>query len=174
MHAHYNYRVAALKLQALHPSDREWILSQLASAKRKVLEDLLEELTSLGLIVSTKSTSEFSYFPVAKLELNRETFAFINQTDVKLVWSSMAALPQRIQAMVLHAAQWSWSAQIWNKFESHERSSLSVLISELADIKPAVMHCVLDIFAVSLQAGLVSELGAYTHDQMSAPPKLEV
>lgn len=151
MNENQNFRMAALKLHALHPKDRAWLLAHFEPSQQGILGTLIRELDDLGFVSTENVSNHLANYPVGHFQLDANIVAEINQARPEVVMKSLNALPERLMAMVLHAARWQWSSSIWLQLEQHERQRLLRQITQFGEIKAPVFIALIESFAEMLK-----------------------
>jgi hypothetical protein len=153
-----NYRIAALKLHALHPDDRKWILSHFESAQQEKLRVLIEELEELDLApIKTLQESDISY-PIGNFQLAPSLVAEINQMGSEKIMRHLNSLPEILKAMVLHAWRWRWSSAVWLMFDLQQRQRLLRYAHQFDSVKPSVFTALVESFADEIKKSADSGL----------------
>lgn len=100
-------RQLAIRLYALHPEDRQWLLSQLPSAAREHLSSLLEELTDLGFAPEslTNTPDEIGGSPVPASDEYRD---LLDQACPEWLFGQLAKEATPLISVLLRAHPWRW------------------------------------------------------------------
>ncbi|MDO9218951.1 MAG: hypothetical protein Q7U14_16880, partial [Lacisediminimonas sp.] len=73
------------------------------------------------------------------------------------VTATIAGMPDRLVAILLHAQAWQWAPALWRQLEPPARQVLLAQISQLAPIAPALQLAVVATFE-----GAASSIGEHT------------
>lgn len=140
---------AALMVHAMSPADRDWVLGRLSVQQRHALEDLLAELTSLGVVKDPEFiTSELrvsSLVPSERGEAVASLQADVHKPDAGLpdeeyladltpfaverlsrLWS---AEPAALVAVALQAHSWPWHTQLLERLPVLHRRKVEGLLA---------------------------------------------
>lgn len=111
-------RQYALKLHALLPADREWILAQLTSETQDRLRPLLDELKSLGfrvdqhLLDSLVERNEAEPTAVADdSDAHLRNVRLLETADPQWIASALKGEPQIVRSAIEGAHPWPWLAK---------------------------------------------------------------
>ncbi|MDO8299546.1 hypothetical protein [Lacisediminimonas sp.] len=153
------YRQAALKLHGMHRRDRAWLLARCTPAQQERLRALLDELAALGLvcIADADTDADAPPYAVAGNAIDSALALAVNRLPLASVTATIAGMPDRLVAILLHAQAWQWAPALWRQLEPPARQVLLAQISQLAPIAPALQLAVVATFE-----GAASSIGEHT------------
>ncbi len=104
-------RQHALRLYAMHPDDRAWLLSQLPEMARQQLNCLLKELADLGFEPDSlmDSAEELPGLPELGPDDSRHR---LDQASPQWLFKQLAKEPAPLTAALLQAHAWRWRSDV--------------------------------------------------------------
>ncbi len=122
------YRKAALELHNLSKPDRAWMLKNFASEERDRLNDLLNELKSLGIKCTEFRSGELFSDEIKDVPLHGLDDPALSASITRLCKASVAEIsemvlnePDYVVAAVLSVYSWPWRAQLLSSFGVEKR-----------------------------------------------------
>lgn len=140
-------RQAALLLHSMSPGDRGWVVAQLSDDQRAVVEELVEELCSLGIAPDTGFAESFSGGSIgagaslhqvasasnASLGLSGESahHARLVNIDVGVLARVVSAEPARVTALLLRIHDWPWQEKLLTGIDVVKRRQIEAILAEM-------------------------------------------
>jgi hypothetical protein len=131
------YRRAALCLHAMTPSDREWLMAELAPGHRLPLQELLGELRTLGvqpdpmLLEAANVGLSAAAVPQDTRTHDRHSMAAaLGRIDPAMLCALLAKEPDALIGRVLAMQDWPWSAQLLDHVGPTRRRIISAIKDE--------------------------------------------
>ena len=125
-------RKAALLLHAMRPRDQRWILDQLDTGQRMVLQDLLAELKELGIPAEPSlldAVADRYAGPSPSMMGDAEA---IMQIDPAVLVQVLSQEPAGLIARLLELEAWPWSSHLLDGLEPSKRRDVETRRAALA------------------------------------------
>lgn len=132
------YRRAALCLHAMTPSDREWLMAELAPGHRQPLQELLGELRTLGVqpdpmlleAANVRLSAAAAVPQDTRTHDRRSMAAALGRIDPATLCPLLAKEPDALIGRVLAMQDWPWSAQLLDQVGPTRRRIISAIKDE--------------------------------------------
>lgn len=145
-------RRQAIRLYAMHPDDREWLLSQLPDAPRLQLNRLLQELADLGFEPDSLADTVDGLLASSEPAPD-DPRILLEQACPQWLFEQLAREPGPLVAALLHAQAWRWRPAVESLLASRP----------LAQHEPGMV-----LASVRVQEALIAILARRMPDDSSA------
>ena len=133
-------RRAALLLHTVSAEDRAWLLSQLDAAHRMRLQELVDELRSIGIPPAPELLDELG--PVGPRADDAPAQCGLRQADGAALAIILAAEPAELIARVISLGPWSWTGALLARLGALQRQQVMdhlTTLSQAAASEPSAL-----------------------------------
>ena len=169
------HRRAAAALHALPEEDRQWLLGELPESERKILNQLLGELTELGF--DAGCTSQPAVTVMSRVGAGN-TAGLSSSADIVRNASARELIvllehePSSLIAQVLRIEEWPWKQAFLQGLPHLRRDRIVAMADQMPPLGSSIRSCLLDGIAKRLGAGGDSGATGVPADRMQSalPP----